>query len=36
MAVVTAVIAENAERNVGAESKQALEAISTLRTRPPN
>ncbi len=36
VAVVTAVIAENAERNVGAESKQALEAISTLRTRPPN
>ena len=36
VAVVTAVIAENAERNVGAESKQALETISTLRTRPPN
>ena len=36
VAVVTAVIAENAERNVGAELKQALETISTLRTRPPN
>ncbi|MDX6586618.1 MAG: hypothetical protein QOI31_1091 [Solirubrobacterales bacterium] len=36
VAVVTAVIAENAERNTGAESKQALEAIRTLRTRPPN
>ena len=36
VAVVTAVIAENAERNTGAESKQAQEAIRTLRTRPPN
>ena len=34
-AVVTSVIAENAERNAGAEAKQALEAIRTLRTRPP-
>jgi hypothetical protein len=36
VAVVTAVIAENADRNSGAESKQGLEAIRTLRTRPPN
>ena len=35
VAVVTAVIAENADRNTGAESKQAQEAIRTLRTRPP-
>ena len=35
VAVVTAVIAENSERNAGAESKQALEAIRSLRTRPP-
>ena len=34
-AVVTAVVAENAERNAGAEAKQALEAVRTLRTRPP-
>ena len=34
-AVVTAVIADNAEEDTGAEVKQALEAISTLRTRPP-
>ena len=37
VAVVTAVIAENAERaTAGAEAKQALEAVRTLRTRPPN
>ncbi len=36
VAVVTAVIAENADRNTGAESKQAQEAIRTLRTRPPH
>ena len=34
-AVVTAVVFENRERNAAAESKQALEAIGTLRTRPP-
>ena len=35
-AVVTAVIAENAERSAaGAEAKQALESVRTLRTRPP-
>jgi hypothetical protein len=36
VAVITAVIAEIAKRNTGAESKQAQEAIRTLRTRPPN
>ena len=37
VAVVTAVIAENAERNgAGAEAKQAEQAIKTLRTRPPS
>ena len=37
VAVVTAVIAENAERaGAGVEAKQALEAVRTLRTRPPN
>jgi len=34
-AVVTAVIFENRERDAGAESKQALDAVGTLRTRPP-
>lgn len=33
--VITAVIAENADKEVGAEAKQALEAIGTLRTQPP-
>ena len=37
VAVVTAVIAANADRGgADAESKQALVAIRTLRTRPPN
>ena len=36
VAVVTAVIAENADEDADAESKQAQEAIATLRTRPPN
>ena len=38
VAVVTAVIAENAERNgAGAEAKQAAAGrSSTLRTRPPS
>jgi len=37
VAVVTAVIAANAKRGAAdAESKQALQAIKTLRTRPPN
>jgi len=35
VAVVTSVIAENAEENAGAEAEQALAAIATLRTRPP-
>jgi hypothetical protein len=36
LAVVTAVIAENAEEKAAAlEAKQALDAIATLRTRPP-
>ncbi len=33
--VVTAVIAENADKEVTAEAEQALEAIGTLRTQPP-
>jgi hypothetical protein len=36
VAVVTSVIAENAKRKAGDESKQAEQAIKTLRTRPPN
>ncbi len=35
VAVVTAVIAENAEENAGLEFAQALVALQTLRTRPP-
>ena len=35
VAVVTSVIAENAEENAGAEAEQALAAVGTLRTRPP-
>jgi hypothetical protein len=35
VAVVTAVIAENSKRDAGAEARQALEAMRTLRTRPP-
>ena len=35
VAVVTAVIFENRERDAGAEAKQAEESIGTLRTRPP-
>ncbi len=36
VAVVTAVIAANATKDSKAEEKQALEAIRTLRTRPPD
>ena len=37
VAVVTAVIAENAERtSASAEAKQAEQVIKTLRTRPPS
>lgn len=34
LAVVTAVIAENAERDARAEARQAVEAVGTVRTRP--
>ena len=35
VAVVTAIIAENAREDAGAEARQALKAVATLRTRPP-
>ena len=35
VAVVTGVVAANAKEDAGAEEKQALESLRTLRTRPP-